>query len=376
MKIAFASNFLNHHQLSFCQKCLEDNEFYFLASMPVAREQLNLGYDNMNETYDFVVKVYESHEAKEKALAIIDSADVVIVGSCAFDFDMIKKRIEDDKLTFWFSERLFKRSPLMRFYPPTVKRVLKQCTRYRKKNFYLLSAGGYTAKDYQWFHAFPDKKFAWGYFPPTRTVDAERLIREKSNNKEVKLLWAARYLNWKRPKYVIELARYLKKRNINFSIDMLGEGVLLPKMRQLAERKKVERFINFVGAVPTEQVRNSMDKAQIFLFTSTRTEGWGAVLNESMNSACAAVAYRKIGGGGASMIRSGENGLLFKNKQDFFRKVEFLIRNENQRKQIGIDAAHTIACEWNGETAAIRFIEVCKKLLNGEVYHYAGGPMS
>ena len=33
-----------------------------------------------------------------------------------------------------------------------------------------------------------------------------------------------------------------------------------------------------------------MEQADIYLFTSDRNEGWGAVANEAMNSACAMVA--------------------------------------------------------------------------------------
>ena len=36
-----------------------------------------------------------------------------------------------------------------------------------------------------------------------------------------------------------------------------------------------------------------MEKADIFLFTSDRREGWGAVANEAMNSACALVVSGK-----------------------------------------------------------------------------------
>lgn len=43
------------------------------------------------------------------------------------------------------------------------------------------------------------------------------------------------------------------------------------------------------------EVRSYMEKADIYLFTSDFNEGWGAVLNESMNSGCAVVASHAIG---------------------------------------------------------------------------------
>ena len=46
--IVFISNFLNHHQVNICNELAKKDEFYFIASEPVAKEQLNLGYDDMN----------------------------------------------------------------------------------------------------------------------------------------------------------------------------------------------------------------------------------------------------------------------------------------------------------------------------------------
>ena len=52
-----------------------------------------------------------------------------------------------------------------------------------------------------------------------------------------------------------------------------------------------------------------MEKSEIFLFTSDKGEGWGAVLNESMNSACAVVASHAIGSV-PFLLKDGENPSL------------------------------------------------------------------
>jgi glycosyltransferase involved in cell wall biosynthesis len=58
-----------------------------------------------------------------------------------------------------------------------------------------------------------------------------------------------------------------------------------------------------------EAVRDHMEAADIFLFTSDFNEGWGAVLNESMNSACAVVASHAIGSV-PFLLKDGENGFI------------------------------------------------------------------
>ena len=83
MKIVFISNFLNHHQLPFCQYILKskDIEFKFIATTPIPKSRLNFGYADMNKEYDFVVRPYENALEKAKALTLSEEADVAIFGS-------------------------------------------------------------------------------------------------------------------------------------------------------------------------------------------------------------------------------------------------------------------------------------------------------
>ena len=83
MKVAFFSNYLNHHQLAFCEAMvrLTDHQFVFVAFMPTPAFRLNLGYEEMNDVYPFVLKAYESRENAMEALAIALEYDLVITGS-------------------------------------------------------------------------------------------------------------------------------------------------------------------------------------------------------------------------------------------------------------------------------------------------------
>ena len=53
-----------------------------------------------------------------------------------------------------------------------------------------------------------------------------------------------------------------------------------------------------------------MEKSSIYLFTSNFDEGWGAVLNESMNSACAVISSHAAGAT-PFLISHNINGLLY-----------------------------------------------------------------
>ena len=76
--------------------------------------------------------------------------------------------------------------------------------------------------------------------------------------------------------------------------------------------KGVEDCVEMLGAMSPDEVRAYMERADVFLFTSDFNEGWGAVLNESMNSGCAVVASHAIGSV-PFLIKDGVNGLIYEN---------------------------------------------------------------
>ena len=109
-----------------------------------------------------------------------------------------------------------------------------------------------------------------------------------------------------------------------------------------------------------------MEAADIFLFTSDFNEGWGAVLNEAMNSACAVVASHAIGSV-PFLLHEGENGLIYKNGDEngLLDRVVQLIEQPEMRKRLGRKAYQTLTEQWNAEIAAERFLQLSEALLQG-----------
>jgi glycosyltransferase involved in cell wall biosynthesis len=120
-----------------------------------------------------------------------------------------------------------------------------------------------------------------------------------------------------------------------------------------------------------------MEKANIYLFTSDRQEGWGAVLNESMNSGCAVVVSQAIGSV-PFLIKHGENGFIYKDNDinDLYSKVEILVKDADLRTKLGTNAVRTIEKLWNPKVAAERLVTFCNGLLNEEIIRFKDGPCS
>ena len=171
MKIAFFSNYLNHHQLPFCVAMREnpDVEFVFVATEPIEAERLAMGYEDMNSKYPFVVRSYESDEQMQRAREIADAWDIVISGSSPEEF--LKRRLQENKVTFHYSERIYKRGLWQALSPKGQYSLRRIHSRYRNHRSYMLCASAYTAGDFRFVNAYPGKTFKWGYFPEVKQVD-------------------------------------------------------------------------------------------------------------------------------------------------------------------------------------------------------------
>ncbi len=359
MLILFISNYFNHHQKPFSDFMYKNTNknFVFIETAEISEERKKLGW-GYNNYPNYVIKYQNVQEINE----IIDKADIVIIGSAPIK--LVKNRIKKNKIVFKYSERPLKNNNIVKFLPRFIKWNYQNP---RNKNIYMLSASAYTAYDYSKFGLFKNKCYKWGYFPQVNKCEnIEQLIEKKNKNS---ILWVARFIECKHPEIIIEISKMLIKDNYNFELNMIGNGVLLDNIKELVKINNLEKNVHLLGVMKPEEVREYMEESEIFLFTSDRGEGWGAVLNESMNSACAVVASHEIGSV-PFLIKNKENGLIYKDGDinSLYKKVKFLIDNEKERKQIAKNAYLTMINEWNAENAANRLLQLSEKLLNGEKY--------
>lgn len=370
MKITFFSNFFNHHQLEVSQEFIKQGiDYTFVATEAISIERLNLGYEDMNKKYNFVLTTYDSKENYNKALKLAVESDIVIMGSAPEVF--IQERIKQNKPIFRYSERIFKKGRYRILDPRIIKNLLSKHTKYKNKDIYMLCSSAYTAKDYALAKAYHGKCYKWGYFPPKIEYDINKLL-EKKKNEKIKITWVGRFIKWKHPELAIELAEYLKSRACNFQITMIGNGELLEKIKKQILEKALGNNVKILGSMSSNEVRKHMEESNIHIFTSDQNEGWGAVLNEAMNSGCAVVANQKIGSV-PYLVEDGVNGFTYKKKKGFFNKVIKLIENYELRKSMSKNAYYTIINTWNAENAVKNFLKLINSK-NNEIIEY--GPCS
>ena len=346
MNLVFVTNMLNHHQYALCKAF---GEYFDDFKLVTTQKTTGIGYQTAQDA-EFVLH-YENSENKENIEKLILDADTVIFGACPNN--LIEIRMKENKLSFLYSEHFFKKGVWRRFIPKTRNAVKNRIVQYSDKNMYVLCASAYLPYDLK-LMGFPmEKCFKWGYFPETNKYDA--LINTKSGGK-IKLLWVGRMLGWKHPDDAVKLAKKLKKSGIDFELHLVGDGALREGLEAMVNDKGLSDCVHLLGSKTTEEVRRYMEEASIFLFTSDRYEGWGAVLNEAMNSGWAVVASHAIGSV-PFLVDDGKNGLIYRSGdiEDLYEKVKYLINNREKTAELGKNAYITLADLWNAKIAAERF---------------------
>lgn len=193
------------------------------------------------------------------------------------------------------------------------------------------------------------------------------------------LLWVGRMIDWKHPDDAVEIARRLRQEGYSFTLTMIGMGPMEQLLRERIEAYGLADCVRLPGSMTPEEVRSHMEKAGIFLFTSDQNEGWGAVLNESMNSGCAVVGCEAIGSA-PYLIEDGENGLIYApgDVDGLYGQVKYLLDHPAEQRRLGTAAYRTVTECWNAEIAAERFLQLADHILRGETKPdlYEDGPGS
>ena len=377
MSVVFVSNYLNHHQLPFCEAMLKktNGQFWFVATMSTPENRISIGYHDMNKHYPFVICAYESEEAKKRAKSLIIEAETVIAGSAPEEY--LTDRIKEGQILFRYSERLYKQGYIYFLAPKRIKNIRAQHLANRNKPVYMLCASSFTSGDFALNGAYRNKCFKWGYFPEVKEHDLDSLFEKKRNGNKISILWAGRLIGLKHPDVSILIAEKLVKEGFDFDLTIIGDGEMKNGLENMVVKSGLQKYVHLIGSLPPEDVREHMEASSIFLFTSDCQEGWGAVLNESMNSGCAVIASDAVGSTGF-LVRHNENGLIYRsgNINDLYNKVKMLVKDQKLTEDLGKAAYETMVQMWNPETAADRFLMLSKALQAGDDTPFAEGPCS
>ncbi len=376
MRLVFYSNYLNIHQVYLMDAFHEllGDDFRFVATLPRDEKELKGGTDYSSRPY--CILAGESDGANEEALRLAVETGTCVFGACSQTYAIARARNNPQGLSFEMGERWLKRGWVNVFSPNLLKWYVNYICYYRKSNFHKLCMSAFAAHDDERLFAYRGRHYKWGYFTQVEDFGVET-PKGVSTPGRATILWCARFLVLKHPELAVKLAARLKEEHYDFVIDMYGEGVELEKTRRLCEGLDVSDVVSFKGNVPNEDILHAMRQHEIFLFTSDRYEGWGAVANESMANGCVLVASDEIGST-HYLVKHRETGMIFRScdLNSLYEQVKYLLDNPNLRKSMSTAGRESMVKLWSPQNAAKSLLQLIENLQVGRETSIVEGPCS
>lgn len=386
MKLVFYSIILNNHQANVADELwsLLGNEYRFVELVTPNMVNAKGGTEDYS-TRPYLVKAWASKLVWEEAMELARKADCCVFSSLqALPFQ--KERMKLGLLSFDMSERWLKRGIINLFSPAICKMWLTYLIcGWNKNPLYKLCCSAFAAKDQYRVGTFKDKCYKWGYFTKVEEFDVEASTDVSTSN-ITPLMWCSRYLMWKHPELPVFLAKKLKENGFKFRIDMYGDernaakhDVVYPKEKlvDLINEMGVGDCVRLMGNRPNNEILNAMREHAIFLFTSDKYEGWGAVANEAMANGCVLVGSDEIGSV-PYLVKDGVNGMIFRSGsvEDLYEKVSYLMMHREERLRMAQRAYEDMVNLWSPRNAASCLLRLTEALRNNKTLEIKEGPCS
>lgn len=378
MKILYISENINHHMIPLANALDSElglDNFRYAVLKPIEESRIRMGFNPDDQNHKWCIKVYENASNYQDYEKWFQEADVVLFSSRDL-FAKIEERLNNNKLTFYFSERWWKPSIGMwrMVHPKYLKLILLLRKLSKSQSFHYLAQGGYAGTDIQKLTKFKKRIWKFGYFTDVSSIKSNSEILEK----KITILWCGRMLKWKNVDVLIKAFANVAKYNTNCHLKLIGDGEQKEYLIKLAKKILPIDSYSFLPSQPVGKIRKEMNDADIYVLPSSGYEGWGAVLNEAMAEKCSVIATEESGAGKA-MIKDGYNGFLFKSGdwKSLSTKLEIMINDEIIRNKIQVEGTNDIKTNWSPEIAAKRLISISKSILEKkEIHIYENGPFS
>ena len=284
----------------------------------------------------------------------IQEADVVMENRR--NFELMERRVLDNRPTFYVSERWFKPIDILHLFDMEhaggkslwvsgflrmllpfgwrrAKRILKLLS--QGENFFYLAIGIHAARDmarlcgllhgdlrclirspeldYErrpggkvWLkNKGDDKKYCldkmriWGYFVAPSEHGMLQVRKMSDPPSECRILWVGRLVSWKRVDTIVRAVgehadiKHADGQLAVITLDVYGSGKDESRLRRVAARYGA--LVKFHPSVPLADIRKLMHEYDILVLSSNEFEGWGAVVNEALEEGMKVIGTYEAG---------------------------------------------------------------------------------
>lgn len=157
------------------------------------------------------------------------------------------------------------------------------------------------------------------------------------NKEKVSFVSAMRISKDKRPLFIIEIAKKLKKEGLKFDFVIIGNGELLPKCLKKVRKYKLENSVHFIGfrSNPYCYIKRGDVYIQPSVF-----ETWGIGITEArlLGKPIITSSYESA----YEQIVDCYNGYIAKNDLELYEKIRYLICNPNHIRDLSRNSLQEI----------------------------------
>lgn len=302
------------------------------------------------------------------------NSEVCVFGAGSQAFAVERAKRNPKGLSFEVSERWLKKGFINILSPNFLRWYKNYFLFFRRANFHKLCSSGFVKRDDEILGCYKGKHYIWGYFT---NVNNESISGSNVGSGKIRIMWCGRFLKLKHPELAVYMAKTLKSEGFDFELDFYGGGDYESTIKTLAKGLELDDVITFHGAVPNDEALEAMKHHDIFIFSSNKKEGWGAVANEALSNGCVLVASKDIGSS-PYLIENGYNGFCFKTKDSnsLTDRVRWLLNHPTDLLKMKRNAFNTMKNIWNPENAAHSLLTLIDDLTKGNESSLNEGPCS
>ena len=174
-----------------------------------------------------------------------------------------------------------------------------------------------------------------------------------------KVIFVGRLDAMKAVHVLIEAFKKLKDEGSAASLDIIGDGPDMDRLKRLKDSLGLNRSVNFCGE--KQGVVKHLQESTVFVLPSL-SEGLSNVILEAMACALPVVATRV--GGNVDIIEDGQNGMLVdcNDPEQLSRALQAVSEDRDRAKKLGAAARKTIESRFSIEQVADQYCNLYKEL--------------
>ncbi|MFH1564189.1 MAG: glycosyltransferase [Nitrospirota bacterium] len=161
---------------------------------------------------------------------------------------------------------------------------------------------------------------------------------------------------------LINVVKRLTEAGYNIILDVIGDGELREDVKEQVRELRLEKYVNFLGARPNEEVAEYMQDCDLFVLPSF-AESFGVVVIEAL--ACGKPVVSTYCGGPEDILTK-DTGILIQpgDENALFEAIKYIL--DNPQKYDSQRIRKYAECKYDLDIVTSKMVELYQQILNEE----------